>query len=183
MREKYRSIARVERSHGKKGEVVTVPVHGLPLLVCEGLEVCVVPPELNESRWHRVMSCSDDPSRSGQLVRLSGVATIGQAETLVGKTLLARESDLPENFALLDAERLIGREVHDQTTGGSGVIEEVLRGPANDVWVLEGDRGELLVPVIDEVVGEVSPEGVIEVCVPFGLVWEGGSDEDGDTTC
>ena len=38
-----------------------------------------------------------------------------------------------------------------------------MRGPANDVWVIrDGDR-ELLLPVIDSVVREVSPEGPIAV--------------------
>lgn len=46
----YRVIARVVKAHGKKGEVVTVPVHGLPSLMHEGLSVCVVPPRLKGPR-------------------------------------------------------------------------------------------------------------------------------------
>ena len=176
MRERFRAIARVEKTHGRRGEVVTVAVHGLPSLVREGLEVAVVPPELAESRWRVVTSCSAD-DRAGCLVALSGVRDLAAAEALVGRTLLAREADLPSDLALHDAGRLVGREVEAVAADGGepvrGVIAEVMRGPANDVWVVRGEAGELLLPVIDEVVSEVPASGAVRVRVPAGLAWEG----------
>ncbi|MBM6774107.1 ribosome maturation factor RimM [Olsenella profusa] len=171
MRETYRCIARVAKAHGRRGEVVTVPVHGLPSLVREGLRVAVVPPELTGSRWHTVASCSHD-DRSGDLVSLLGCASLGEAEALVGRYLLASEKDLPVDLALHDAGRLVGREVAEGDEV-LGEISEVMSGPANDVWVVRGARGELLLPVIDAVVREVPEEGAIQVRVPAGLTWEG----------
>ena len=165
MRDRFRVIARVQKAHGRRGEVVTVPVHGLPSVVREGLSVAVVPPPLRGERWHEVVSVSGD-SRSGSLVALSGVTTIEDAEALVGAHLIARAEDLP------DPERLVGRVVRDARDGAVGVIEEVMTGPANDVWVVRGERGELLVPVVDAVVREVAPEGEIAVTPPQGLAWE-----------
>lgn len=171
MPDRYRRIARVQKAHGRSGEVVTVPVHGLPPLVHVGLKVAVVPPPLRGSRWHTVRSCTSD-DRSGALVALSGIETISAAEALVGCELLARVGDLPEDLALRDAERLVGREVTDDQTGERGRIAEIMRGPANDVWVVRGERGELLLPVIDDVVRTVPDEGPILVRVPAGLSWE-----------
>lgn len=170
MRERFRAIARVEKTHGRRGEVVTVSVHGLPSLVREGLEVVAVPPELRGPRSHVVLSCATD-DRAGALVSLSGVSDLRAAEALVGKTLLAREADLPADLALHDAERLVGREVVSAGEGDAGTIAEVLRGPANDVWVVRGERGEILLPVIDEVVSEAPETGPITVRVPAGLDW------------
>ena len=48
---------------------MTVPVHGLPPLLREGLVVVVVPPPLKETRWHEVLSVTDD-GRQGSLVLL-----------------------------------------------------------------------------------------------------------------
>ena len=172
MRERYRVIARVQKAHGKKGEVVTVPVHGLPPVVRDGLTVAVVPPPLRGSRWHVVERCVAD-AREGTLVALSGVDTIGRAEELVGRYLLAPASELPADLARHDAEALIGRVVRC-ADGSEGKISEVLRGPANDVWVVRGEHGELLVPVVDEVVGEVAEAGPIDVELPAGLAWERG---------
>lgn len=174
MHERYRDIARVEKPHGRFGEVVTVPVHGLPSLVRKGLEVAVVPPLLKGSRWHTVEAVEED-ERAGSLVSLSGVTDLGAAEKLVGRHLLARVSDLPADLALHDPEHLLGREVLLSGLGPEPVlasIHEVMQGPANDVWVVRGEKGELLLPVVDSVVSEVPDEGPIPVAVPEGAVWE-----------
>lgn len=152
---------------------MTVAVHGLPPLVREGLEVFVVPPRLKGPRSHVVTHVSE--GAHGQLVSLSGVTGIDAADGFRGRYLLAREQDLPDDVALHDAEALFGREVADESLGFLGTIEEVMVGPANDVWVVEGPFGEVLVPVVDDVVLEVPDTGVIRVRVPSGLV-DGGDD-------
>lgn len=150
---------------------MTVAVHGLPPLVREGLEVFVVPPRLKGPRSYVVTHVSE--GAHGQLVSLSGVTGINEADGLRGRYFLAREKDLPDDVALHDAEALFGREVTDECLGFLGTIEEVMVGPANDVWVIEGPFGEVLVPVVEDVVLEVPDTGAIRVCVPSGLV-DGG---------
>lgn len=172
MRETYRCIARVEKTHGRRGEVVTVPVHGLPSLVREGLRVAVVPPELSGPRWRTVSALSHD-DRAGDLVAISGCDTLTAAEGLVGRYLLACTRDLPADLALHDAGRLVGRLVANENGEVLGTIVEVMSGPANDVWVVSGERGELLLPVVDVVVSAVPDSGPIPVRVPAGLTWEG----------
>ena len=176
MRERYRTIARVAKARGRRGEVVTEPVHGLPSLVREGLEVAVLPPDLKGPRWRTVVSASGE-GHAGRLVALSSVDDVSSAERLVGRFLLARERDLPGDLALHDPERLVGREVVGEGDGRRARIREVMSGPANDVWVLDVDGDEVLVPVVDEVVSAVPDEGPIPIRVPRGLGWpgEGGS--------
>lgn len=129
----------------------------------EGLKVAVVPPQLKGSRWHKVAEATDD-GRAGQLVSLSGVDSIDGAQGLVGRYVLASRDDLPEDFELKNAELLVGREVEDSELGLSGTITEVMVGPANDVWVIDvTGEGELLLPVIDQVIGEVPEKGTIPV--------------------
>lgn len=167
----YRVIARVAKAHGKKGEVVTVPVHGLPCLMHEGLSVCIVPPRLKGPRWHTIMSCASDGR--GQRIALDGIEDLGAAEALVGRSLLVSVEDLPENFAFMDLDALIGRHAEDPRYGDIGEIEEILTGPANDVWVIRGSSyGEILLPVIPDVVSEIAPVGAIEVHVPNGTIPE-----------
>ena len=61
---------------------------------------------------------------------------------------------------------LMGREVVDERFGSLGTIVEIMSTPANDVWVVEGDRyGEVLIPVIEQVVLDLPDTGTISVHV------------------
>lgn len=153
---------------------MAVPVHGLPLVLRQGMSVVVVPPRLKGPRERTVVSCVD--SDTGQLVRLSGIGDLGSSSELVGRTLLVAEGDLPQDFGLHDVPRLVGRGVRDASAGYLGTIEEVLRGPANDVWVVRGPLGEVLVPVVDVYVTSLPGEGDIEVALPGGIVPNAGTE-------
>ena len=166
--ERYKKIARVIRARGKTGEVVVAPMDGLPLLVRLGLEVCVVPPLLKKERFRVVVDCRD--ADGAQIIRLEGSETIADAEELKGHWLLACEADLPLDLALLDAPRLIGREVEDARAGALGTIEDIMYGPTQATWVVEGPYGEVLVPAVEEMVESTVEGGPIRVNLPTGLV-------------
>lgn len=175
----YRLIARVVKAHGTKGEVVAVPAGGLPPVLSVGLRVAIVPPALKGTRWHTVTDVSDSPS--GQLVALSGVGDLGSARDLAGKSILASEADLPEDLELHDPQYLCGLEVVDERLGLLGTIEEVMVGPANDVWVVEGDRGETLVPAVEHMLLGIDEDDVIHVSIPMGLApWDDGNTAAGE---
>ncbi len=148
---------------------MTVPVHSLPSLIAEGMMVVPVPPALKGSRKFSVISVESD-DREGSLVTFEGVATISDAEELVGKTLLVEEDCLPENFSLVNASLLVGREVIDVEHGSLGEITEVLVGPTQNVWVIEGSFGQVMMPAVDEFIIEAPVEGPITVSIPQGLL-------------
>ena len=162
------------KTHGKRGEVVTVPVHGLPPLLHVGMTVALVPPALKESRWHEVVDVST--TDAGQLVAFSGSKDISSAEGLVGKTVLADVAELPEGYELHDIDALIGLAVYDEVHGDLGAISDVMVGSAQDVWVVEGPYGEVLIPAVEEFVLGRDEDGTIVVRVPDGIV----PDEDID---
>ena len=148
---------------------MTVSVHSLPSLIAEGMTVVPVPPALKGSRKFSVISVESD-DREGSLVTFEGVATISDAEELVGKTLLVEEDCLPENFALVNASLLVGREVRDTEHGSLGEITEVLVGPTQNVWVIDGSFGQVMMPAVDEFIVEAPVEGPITVSIPQGLL-------------
>ena len=156
---------------------MTVPVHGLPPLLHAGLQVALVPPALKQSRWH-VVEHVGDVGQDGQLVQLSGLRSIGEADEAVGKTLLARIDDLPADLALHDLDALMGREVIDEVHGSLGVISQVMQGVAQDVWQIEGPYGEVLLPAVDAFIIEVPEQGAVHVRVPEGTVTEEGGQDD-----
>lgn len=171
MEQEFRRVARVAKAHGSEGKVVCVGTDGLPLLVSEGLEVWVVPPTLRGPRHGLVTSVASGPA--GALVALSMVRTRSDAESLAGRYLLARADALPEDVWLQDREAVLGLPVRDVALGFVGHVCDVLPGPQNDVWVLEGPYGEVLVPAVPQLLVELGPEGAV-FSLPSGLV-EGAS--------
>ncbi|WP_058270321.1 ribosome maturation factor RimM [Olsenella massiliensis] len=164
MRQSFRQLARVEKAHGRRGEVVAVPVDGLPCYLRPGMTVWAVPPPLKAPRRLMIQGLRGDGE--GRLVSFEGVGDIDAASAYVGTTLLAATDDLPADFWLHDARTLVGRPVRDLRRGDVGSIVEVMRGVANDGWVVRGPDGDLLVAVVDEQVVGIDEGGVVVVRLP-----------------
>ncbi|MBS5449647.1 MAG: 16S rRNA processing protein RimM [Coriobacteriia bacterium] len=166
----YINVARIVRAHGKKGEVVVAPLDGLPFCLEPGMRVCLTPPDLEGERFRTVLSVND--RGPADLIAFSGVASISDAEALVGKLVLASRADVPDVVREQSVLSCVGRSLVDTRHGDIGVVEEVMQLPANDVWRVEGPFGELLVPVIPDVVDEdaIPAHGPIEVHLLDGIV-------------
>lgn len=171
---RFCTIAHITKSHGIKGEVVCTPAADLPFVVVEGLNVVILPPQLEFSRFQTVKSVK--PFGEGYLVSLSDITSIDHAQLVCPGSLLACPQDLPEEFFQAqeeDAERtsLIGMHVSDITRGDLGCIEEIIVSPAHDVWVVRGSTyGEVLIPAVNEMVLGVNDNNVIEVDLVEGLI-------------
>ena len=149
----YMNVARIARTHGKKGEVVVVPLDGLPFCLCEGMRVCLTPPPLRGERFYTVehVGVGDTP-----LVAFKGVRDLNAAEPLVGKLVLALRDDVPEAVQEQMVLDCVGCELVDDVHGSIGIIQELIQLPANDVWRVDGGRfGEVLVPIIEDVLLEL----------------------------
>ena len=169
MRTRWKTIARVVKTHAKSGEVVVESVHGLPPLLAGGMEVALVPPALKTSRYHTVAQ-ADAQGGPAQLVAFEDVTSLSEASELVGKTVLARLDDLPATVALMDRDALVGACVRDRTLGLLGTISEIMAGPAQDVYVLDRDGAEVLVPVLPEFIVGRDDDGSVLLDLPEGAV-------------
>lgn len=58
-------------------------------------------------------------------------------------------------FGFLVPDMFIGREVHDSKHGFLGTVSEYIKTKANDVLVVSGDSGEILIPIVDDAIAEV----------------------------
>ena len=108
---------------------------------------------------------------STALIRLEGIGTRGQAAELTGKYLSA----LPqEDLSLDEGEffhyQLIGLQVRAEDGEVLGELQEILETGSNDVYIVRGASGEILVPAVAHVVLDVDvPGGVMQVRLPDGL--------------
>jgi 16S rRNA processing protein RimM len=161
-------LGRVAKTHGLAGEVSVITTVDLPSSRLVGLQVWFVPPPAG-LRTSKILSVRPGPK--GPLFALEGVHDIGTAAGLRGLTVLARSTDLPEVEEEFDP---VGFSVLDVARGDIGEIVDIIVTGANDVWVVEGPLGEVLLPVIDDVVLEVDEVAqLVRVRLLPGLVEEG----------
>jgi len=165
----YVPVGRVVKTHGLSGEVSVAAAPGLSLSSLLGVEIWIVPPP-SSARCGRIESVRPGPK--GPLVKLSGFDDLDASRAIAGCELLARVSDLPSGWEEpVGDDDLVGRTVCDQDRGALGTIVEVILTGANDVWVVQGPFGEILIPVIDDVVLGVEPgTDTITVCLLDGLM-------------
>jgi 16S rRNA processing protein RimM len=159
----YVAVGRVIGAWGVRGE----------------LKIELLAPESVLGTGHTVLIAGRDytierSNRSGRFVRLkiTGVDTREEAQLLRGTYLQAPEGDLkplPEGeyyrFQLvgLVARSLDGREL--------GRVVDVLSTPENEVYVVKGPDGEVLIPAVDDVVQEIDlTKGTISVEIIPGLL-------------
>jgi 16S rRNA processing protein RimM len=105
------------------------------------------------------------------ILKLEGCDTRNQAEALRNQWLQVR---LEEALTLDEGEffyyQLIGLQVETVDGEVLGELDEILQTGANDVFVVRGPGGELLLPDIPEVILEIDPEaGRMVVRIPAGL--------------
>ncbi|NTU88312.1 MAG: 16S rRNA processing protein RimM [Actinobacteria bacterium] len=164
----YANIATIVKTQGLKGEVVVKSTTGLPFALPVGSTVFFTPPSLRGVRSAKITGVSGIDYSAA--VTFDAIVDIDGAKQLVGKTILARRIDIPESP--FDPEVLVGREVVCVERGRLGTIVDILFSRANDVWVVQGRFGEVMIPVIDDVVLDVpeDSEQPISVRLLEGLI-------------
>lgn len=167
-------VGKILRPHGIRGEVRVQVMTGYPERILPGAEVYLgpdpenaqsaVPYTVTRARRHQqylVLLFEDMPDRSA-------------AEHLRDKFVMVRIEDaVPLEEGEFYLFQVLGLEVH--TTQGEylGTVKDVIQTGANDVYVVQGPRGEILLPAIDECVKQVDiPGGAMTVVLMDGLLDE-----------
>lgn len=139
-------------AHGVRGELRIEPLTDFPDRFRPGGAVWV--------RGERHAIEDVRPYRDTLLLALEGIASREAAHALRGTLLEVPERELA---ALDEGEhyrfQIVGLGVFDRQGNALGRVVEVLETGANDVYVVQDEDGELLLPAIDSVVLEVDVPG------------------------
>jgi len=196
---RFATIARIQRTHGKDGEVSVRPTETLRFFVehdqssedsasqclCTAVllaaPVWLTPPPA-ENRHLKVVSVRETSDRL--LLRFESVSDKTAARDLIGRDMLVERCDVPDDLlALIDQAQVgytdegtfgLGFKVHSDNYGYLGTVTEIIETGANLVWAVDGgDYGEVLLPVIDDCILEVDEDaGTVLVTVMKGLIDE-----------
>jgi 16S rRNA processing protein RimM len=105
------------------------------------------------------------------ILALEGCNSRAEAEKLVGGQLAVAQADvLPLPQDTYYCFQIIGLEVFDEHGTRLGVVREVLSLKSNDVYVIAGASGEILLPAIKSAVKEIDlVHKRMTVTLPVGL--------------
>jgi 16S rRNA processing protein RimM len=150
----YIAIGRVERPWGIKGEVKVKILTDFPerfsLLKRVYLGDEAIPFALEGFRLHKGRA----------LLKLKGCDDRSSAEKLRGKLVqIPIEEAMPLGEDEYYVHQIVGLIVWTKDGELLGRVKEVLFTGSNEVYVVEGDDKEILIPAIEEVVVEVDIEG------------------------
>jgi len=147
----YVAIGRVGAPWGVRGAVRVLPLTDRRGQLAAGRAVTVAGERrtIENARWQKGMV----------YLRLSGIDDREAARELGGRLLSIPESELePLPKGQYYRFQLIGLSVVSTDGEELGHVAEVLSTGANDVYVVRGNRGEILLPATDEVVREIDLE-------------------------
>ena len=146
----FLECGKIVSTHGIKGELRVIPWTNQPehlldfsrfFLDNKGSQSI----KITASRLHKNML----------LIKVKGINSIEEANTLRGKVLYLNRSDDPDDTPYI--QDYFGISVTDADTGKSyGKVTDIIITGANDVFVLKDDKGtERLVPDIPHVVLDI----------------------------
>lgn len=145
----YLELGQIVGTHGVRGELRVNPSCDTPEFAKRFKTLYY-----DSKGEHPVKVVSCRPHGNIILLKLEAIDSIDEAEKLRGKTLYLRRADarLPEGTWFI--EELIGCEALDEDDGKRyGVLTDVSKTGANDVWHITDDAGtEYLIPAVKEIV-------------------------------
>jgi 16S rRNA processing protein RimM len=170
------TVARILRPHGRRGEVAAEILTDFPERLTRLKSVELWSVKTAAAKRVAVRKCWLSLSRGGQAIFLfENSDSISDAERLVGLEVqipLAERTPLPDaSYYVTD---LIGCEVFEKNGSRVGLVRDVQftgEGAArNPILVVDSARGELLIPLAQEICERVDVVSRhIEVVLPEGL--------------
>ena len=136
MKLKYIEAGEIVNTHGVRVEVMVLSWLDAPEMLCE-FDRCRIGGKDYEMESVRVQ-------KTCNLVKLSGIDTMEDAQKLRGKVLELHREDIDDD--VIFAAELIGVEVFAEGEN-IGTIREVLDYPGNQVYVVRGEH-EYMIPAV-----------------------------------
>lgn len=162
----------IANTHGIKGEVKVFPTTDDPQRYRSLKEVL-----LDTGKEKRLLEIQGVRFfKNLVIVKFKGIDNINDIEKYKGKDLyVTRENAVPlaeDEYYIAD---IIGAEVRTEDGAYFGRLKDVMETGANLVYVVEHQGQEVLLPVIDDCVKEISPEEQrVVVHIMKGLLEEEG---------
>jgi len=160
--EKLFAIAKITHAAGLKGEVRVRPLSRYFDDYISGNSLFL---GFSESISREVTLVNQIGNGKKIRYQFSGVESRNDAEAMIGQIIYASVGE-SEEIRLISKD-LIGATVVTESGDVIGELNEILWAPSNDIYVINNGTREFLIPVIPEIIKEVSSESGVIVIVPM----------------
>lgn len=146
-------VGRIAAAHGKGGEFRMVPITNYPEQLSALRTVYLgdarEPREVRQVRFQG----------NDVVVKLAGLTSVDDVLDRKGWLVwIAREDAIPLPEGEYYHYQLVGLDVFDTEGQFLGRLKEIIETGANDVYVVTGTTGELLLPAIERVIQQIDVE-------------------------
>ena len=168
------AVGRIIGAHGREGEIRVKATSDVPGRFDEGQTLYVSRDGVSpEERTYQVAKTRSTGSKGKDIliISLRGCRDRDQALRMAGLWLCVLQSEVPsaEEGEYFHYE-LLGLQVRTVEGEDLGEVVEILETGSNDVYVVRGAAGEILVPALSKVVREIDiASGLMVVDLPEGL--------------
>ena len=160
MKEKYLEAGEIVNTHGIQGEMKVLPWCDGPefLKAFKTFYIEGVPHKVTASRIHKNML----------LCKLQGIDDVNKAQTYKGKII-----KIDRDSAKIAEGRVFISDLIDLPVFADGqqigILKDVYTGPANDVYIVQGEK-QYMIPAVSEFLLDVNvDEGYIKVKLLEGM--------------
>lgn len=150
------AVGKIVKPFGIRGELVVLPMTSSPARFRKLKQVLVGPTDARVAEYG-ILSARVEPR--GVRITLRGITDRTTAEKLVGSLLFVDEKDavrLPKGTYFI--HNIIGLRVIGENGEAIGVVKDVLKYPANDVYVVKRNGNEVLLPAVKEFIKKIDME-------------------------
>ena len=168
------AVGRIIGAHGREGEIRVKSTSDVPGRFDEGQTLYVSRDGVSpEEQTYQIARTRSTGSKGNDIliISLQGFRDRDQALRLAGLWLCVPQSEVPsaEEGEYFHYE-LLGLKVRTVEGEDLGEVAEILETGSNDVYVVKGAVGEILVPALSKVVREIDiAAGLMVVDLPEGL--------------
>ena len=155
---RYLSVGQVLRPHGVRGELRVGIITDYPELLGQHAYFYLAHPDSPDAT-HRYVVEGIRLHKKSLLLKLEGCDDRTAAEGLRGMLVqIPVEDAVPLEEGEYYHFQLVGVRVETESGEWLGQVVQVIKTGANDVYIVRGPRGEVLLPAIDDVVLDLDLE-------------------------
>ena len=179
MLKQYLEIGQIVSTHGVKGEIRVNPWCDTPEFMKKFKTLYF---DKNGEKAVKVLSCR--PHGNVVILQIEGINSVEEAQKLRNKVLFMSRKDAKLGKDDWFIQDLIGCTVYDADDNSKiyGKLTDVAQTGANDIWYIENNNKEYIIPAIKDVVINVDVENESVYIRPlrgiFDEEFNGDKDED-----